>query len=105
MLTLDEVGRRLAWVTSHELNVIVKGDVDGSVEALSDSLIKLSTDRFRLMLSIKALDRFPNQMFHWLLHRMQSSSCFQVRPSNAAKLAEHEGVDIRILLFTMLSKK
>mgnify|MGYP000169949352 CR=1 FL=1 len=47
MLTLDEVGRRLALGDFHELNVIVKGDVDGSVEALSDSLIRLSTEESR----------------------------------------------------------
>ena len=48
MLTLDEVGRRLALGDFHELNVIVKGDVDGSVEALSDSLIKLSTEQVQV---------------------------------------------------------
>ena len=48
LLTLDEVGRRLALGDFHELNVIVKGDVDGSVEALSDSLIKLSTEQVQV---------------------------------------------------------
>ena len=72
MLTLDEVGRRLALGDFHELNIIVKGDVDGSVEALSDSLIKLSTEQIQTLFT-KAWDRFLNRMYPWLLLRMPLS--------------------------------
>ena len=61
-ITLDEIGRRLAIGDFKELNIILKGDVDGSIEALSDSLLKLSTEKYRLMLYIRLLDRSQSQM-------------------------------------------
>jgi len=62
-ITLDEIGRRIAIGNFQELNIIVKGDVDGSVEALSDSLIKLSTPEIELNIFTRLLVRFQNQMF------------------------------------------
>ncbi len=96
MLTLDEVGRRLALGDFHELNVIVKGDVDGSVEALSDSLIKLSTEQIQ----VNVIHKGVGQISESDVSLAEASDAiivgFQVRPSgNAAKLAEQEGVDIR----------
>ncbi len=74
MLTLDEVGRRLALGDFHELNIIVKGDVDGSVEALSDSLIKLSTEQVQVNVIHKGVGLSPNRMYLWLPLRMRLSS-------------------------------
>ena len=96
MLTLDEVGRRLALGDFHELNVIVKGDVDGSVEALSDSLIKLSTEQIQVNVIHKGVGQISEGDVSLAAASDAIIVGFQVRPSgNAAKLAEQEGVDIR----------
>ncbi len=96
MLTLDEVGRRLALGDFHELNVIVKGDVDGSVEALSDSLIKLSTDQVQVNVIHKGVGQISESDVSLAAASDAIIVGFQVRPSGAAaKLAEQEGVDIR----------
>ena len=96
MLTLDEVGRRLALGDFHELNVIVKGDVDGSVEALSDSLIKLSTEQIQVNVIHKGVGQISESDVSLAAAADAIIVGFQLRPSgNAAKLAEQEGVDIR----------
>lgn len=96
MLTLDEVGRRLALGDFHELNVIVKGDVDGSVEALSDSLIKLSTGQVQVNVIHKGVGAISESDVSLAAASDAIIVGFQVRPSGAAaKLAEQEGVDIR----------
>ena len=96
MLTLDEVGRRLALGDFHELNVIVKGDVDGSVEALSDSLIKLSTEQIQVNVIHKGVGQISESDVSLAAASDAIIVGFQVRPSgNAARLAEQEGVDIR----------
>ena len=96
MLTLDEVGRRLALGDFHELNVIVKGDVDGSVEALSDSLIKLSTEQIQVNVIHKGVGQISESDVSLAAASDAIIVGFQVRPSGAAaKLAEQEGVDIR----------
>ena len=96
MLTLDEVGRRLALGDFHELNVIVKGDVDGSVEALSDSLIKLSTEQVQVNVIHKGVGAISESDVSLAAASDAIIVGFQVRPSGAAaKLAESEGVDIR----------
>jgi translation initiation factor IF-2 len=96
MLTLDEVGRRLALGDFHELNVIVKGDVDGSVEALSDSLIKLSTEQIQVNVIHKGVGQISESDVSLAAASDAIIIGFQVRPSNAAaRLAENEGVDIR----------
>ncbi len=96
MLTLDEVGRRLALGDFHELNVIVKGDVDGSVEALSDSLIKLSTAQVQVNVIHKGVGAISESDVSLAAASNAIIIGFQVRPSNAAaRLAENEGVDIR----------
>ena len=96
MLTLDEVGRRLVLGDFHELNVIVKGDVDGSVEALSDSLIKLSTEQIQVNVIHKGVGQISESDVSLAAASDAIIVGFQVRPSgNAAKLAEQEGVDIR----------
>ena len=96
MLTLDEVGRRFALGDVHELNVIVKGDVDGSVEALSDSLIKLSTEQIQVNVIHKGVGQISESDVSLAAASDAIIVGFQVRPSsNAAKLAEQEGVDIR----------
>ena len=95
MLTLDEVGRRLALGDFHELNVIVKGDVDGSVEALSDSLIKLSTEQVQVNVIHKGVGAISESDVSLAAASDAIIVGFQVRPSGAAaKLAEQEGVDI-----------
>ena len=96
MLTLDEVGRRLALGDFHELNIIVKGDVDGSVEALSDSLIKLSTEQVQVNVIHKGVGAISESDVSLAAASDAIIIGFQVRPSNAAaKMAENEGVDIR----------
>ena len=96
MLTLDEVGRRLALGDFHELNIIVKGDVDGSVEALSDSLIKLSTEQIQVNVIHKGVGQISESDVTLAAASNAIIVGFQVRPSNpAGKLAEQEGVDIR----------
>ncbi|MBY0424252.1 MAG: translation initiation factor IF-2 [Cytophagales bacterium] len=95
-ITLDEIGRRLAIGNFKELNVIVKGDVDGSVEALSDSLLKLSTDEIKINIIHKAVGQITDSD---VLLASSSDSviiAFQVRPSaSARKLAEQEQIEIR----------
>ena len=96
LLTLDEVGRRLALGDFHELNLIVKGDVDGSVEALSDSLIKLSTEQVQVNVIHKGVGQISESDVTLAAASDAIIVGFQVRPSSSAgKLAEQEGVDIR----------
>ena len=97
MLTLDEVGRRIALGTFQTLNIIVKGDVDGSIEALSDSLIKLSTETIQINVIHKAVGQISESDVSLAAASDAIIVGFQVRPSvMARKIAENEGVDIRI---------
>ena len=96
-ITLDEIGRRLAIGSFRQLNVIVKGDVDGSVEALSDSLLKLSTSEVQ----VNILHRGVGQISESDVLLASASDAiivgFQVRPSSTAKrLAESEEIEIRL---------
>lgn len=96
-ITLDEIGRRLAIGNFKELNVIVKGDVDGSIEALSDSLLKLSTEEIQVNIIHKSVGQISESDV--LLASASDAIIigFQVRPSqNARKLAEQEQIDIRL---------
>lgn len=95
-ITLDEIGRRIAIGSFKQLNIIVKGDVDGSVEALGDSLIKLSNDE----ILVKVIHKAVGQVTESDVMLASASDAiiigFQVRPSaSARKLAEKEGIDIR----------
>lgn len=97
MLTLDEVGRRIALGSFQELNIIVKGDVDGSIEALSDSLIKLSTENIQVNVIHKAVGQISESDVSLAEASNAIIIGFQVRPSASARhLAEQEGVDIRL---------
>ncbi|MCB0788088.1 MAG: translation initiation factor IF-2, partial [Flavobacteriales bacterium] len=96
-ITLDEIGRRLAIGDFQELNIIVKGDVDGSVEALTDSLLKLSTEQIKVNVIHKAVG--PIAESDVLLATASDAIIigFQVRPTpGARKLAESEEIDIRL---------
>lgn len=96
-ITLDEIGRRLAIGNFKELNVIIKGDVDGSIEALSDSLLKLSTPEIQVNVIHKSVGQISESDV--LLASASDAIIigFQVRPSqNARKLAEQEQIDIRM---------
>lgn len=96
-ITLDEIGRRLAVGNFKELNVIVKGDVDGSVEALSDSLLKLSTEEVQVNIIHKAVGQISESDV--LLASASDAIIlgFQVRPSGGArKIAENEEIEIRL---------
>ena len=96
-VTLDEIGRRLAIGDFKELNIIVKGDVDGSVEALSDTLIKLSTEKIQVNVIHKSVGQISESDV--LLASASDAIIvgFQVRPSGTArKLAEKEEIDIRL---------
>jgi translation initiation factor IF-2 len=94
-ITLDEIGRRIAIGNFQELNIIVKGDVDGSVEALSDSLIKLSTPEIQLNVIHKAVGQISESDILLAAASNAIVVGFQVRPSlNARKLAEQEEIDI-----------
>ncbi|MDO6391988.1 translation initiation factor IF-2 [Pontibacter sp. BT731] len=96
-ITLDEIGRRLAIGTFKELNVIVKGDVDGSVEALADSLLKLSTAEVQVNIINKGVGAISESDV--LLASASDAIIigFQVRPSqNARRLAEQEQIDVRL---------
>lgn len=96
-ITLDEIGRRIAIGNFQELNVIVKGDVDGSVEALSDSLIKLSTQEIQVNVIHKAVGQISESDILLAAASNAIIIGFQVRPSlNARKLAEKEQIDIRL---------
>lgn len=97
MLTLDEVGRRIALGNFQTLNIIVKGDVDGSIEALSDSLIKLSTETIQVNVIHKAVGQISESDVSLAAASDAIIVGFQVRPSvMARKVAENEGVDIRL---------
>ena len=97
MLTLDEVGRRIALGNFQTLNIIVKGDMDGSIEALSDSLIKLSTETIQINVIHKAVGQISESDVSLAAASDAIIVGFQVRPSvTARKVAENEGVDIRI---------
>ncbi len=96
-LTLDEIGRRLALGDFKELNIILKGDVDGSIEALSDSLQKLSTDSIQVNIIHKAVGQISESDILLATASDAIVVGFQVRPSlSARKLAEKEQIDIRL---------
>ncbi len=96
-ITLDEIGRRIAIGNFQELNIIVKGDVDGSIEALSDSLIKLSTPEIQLNVIHKAVGQISESDILLAAASNAIIVGFQVRPSlNARRLAEKEEIDIRL---------
>ena len=96
-MTLEEIGRRIAIGNFKELNVIVKGDVDGSVEALSDSLIKLSTEEVRVNVIHKAVGAISESDVLLAAASDAVIIGFQVRPSTGArKLAEKEEIEIRL---------
>ena len=96
-LTLDEVARRQALGSFQELNIIVKGDVDGSIEALSDSLIKLSTPEIQVNVIHKAVGAISESDVSLAAASDAIIIGFQVRPSQAARRqAEQEGVEIRL---------
>ncbi len=96
-ITLDEIGRRIAIGNFQELNIIVKGDVDGSVEALSDSLIKLSTPEIQLNIIHKAVGQISESDVLLAAASNAIIVGFQVRPSvSARRLAEKEEIDVRL---------
>jgi len=96
-ITLEEIGRRLAIGNFKELNVIVKGDVDGSIEALSDSLIKLSNEEIQVNVIHKAVGQISESDIMLAAASNAVIIGFQVRPSvNARKLAEKEEIQIRL---------
>jgi translation initiation factor IF-2 len=96
-ITLDEIGRRIAIGDFKELNIIVKGDVDGSVEALADSLLKLSTNEVQVNVIHKSVGAVTETDVMLASASNAVIVAFQVRPSaNARKLAEKEQIDIRI---------
>lgn len=95
--TLDEIGRRIALGNFQELNIIVKGDVDGSIEALSDSFLKLSTEEIQVNVIHKAVGQISESDVMLATASNAIIVGFQVRPSLAArKLAEKEGIEIRL---------
>ena len=96
-ITLDEIGRRIALGGFQEINVIVKGDVDGSIEALSDSLQQLSTDEIKVNIIQKAVGQISESDVMLAAASDAIIIGFQVRPSlQARKLAENEQIDIRL---------
>ena len=96
-ITLDEIGRRLAIGNFKELNVIVKGDVDGSVEALADSLLKLSNPEIQVNVIMKGVGQISESDVNLASASNAIIIGFQVRPSvSARKLAENEEIDIRL---------
>lgn len=96
-ITLDEIGRRLAIGNFKELNIIVKGDVDGSIEALADSLLKLSTPEIQVNILHKSVGQISESDVVLASASDAIIIGFQVRPSlSARKLAEHEQIDIRL---------
>ncbi|MCY7350457.1 MAG: translation initiation factor IF-2 [Cytophagaceae bacterium] len=95
-ITLEEIGRRKAIGTFKELNVIVKGDVDGSVEALSDSLLKLSTEEVQVRIIHKGVGQVSESDVLLASTSDAIVVAFQVRPSvNARRIAEQEQIEIR----------
>ncbi|HOY30387.1 MAG TPA: translation initiation factor IF-2 [Bacteroidales bacterium] len=106
-ITLDEIGRRIAIGDFKELNIIVKGDVDGSIEALSDSLLKLSNEEVQVNVIHKSVGQITESDV--LLASASNAIIigFQVRPSlSARKLAEHEQIDIRLysIIYTAINE-
>ena len=96
-ITLEEIGRRIAIGNFQELNVIIKGDVDGSIEALSDSLIKLSTEEIHVNVIHKAVGAISESDVLLAAASNAIIIRFQVRPSaNARKLADNEEIEIRL---------
>ncbi len=96
-ITLDEIGRRIAIGNFQEVNIVVKGDVDGSIEALSDSLIKLSTEEIQVNIIHKGVGQISETDVMLAVASNAIIVGFQVRPSmNARKLAEKEEIDIRL---------
>lgn len=96
-ITLDEIGRRLAIGDFKELNIIIKGDVDGSIEALSDSLQKLSTDQVQVNVIHKSVGQISESDVMLAAASEAVIIGFQVRPSQSArKIAEREQIDIRL---------
>ncbi len=96
-LTLEEIGRRLAIGDFQELNIILKGDVDGSIEALSDSLLKLSTEQIQINIIHKAVGQISDSDVLLASTSQAIIIGFQVRPSNSARrLADIESVDVRL---------
>jgi translation initiation factor IF-2 len=95
-ITLDEIGRRIAIGNFKELNVIIKGDVDGSIEALADSIIKLSTEEIQVNVIHKAVGQISESDVMLATASDAIIIGFQVRPSlNARKIAEKEHIEIR----------
>lgn len=96
-ITLDEIGRRIAIGNFQELNIVLKGDVDGSIEALSDSLIKLSTEQIQVNIIHKAVGQISESDILLAAASNAIVIGFQVRPSlGARRLAEKEEIDIRM---------
>ncbi len=96
-ITLDEIGRRLSLGNFKELNIIVKGDVDGSIEALADSLLKLSTEEIQVNIIHKSVGAITESDVLLASASEAIIVGFQVRPSvNARKLAEKEEIEIRL---------
>ncbi|MDD3789035.1 MAG: translation initiation factor IF-2 [Petrimonas sp.] len=107
LLTLDDIGRRIAIGNFQQLNIIVKGDVDGSVEALSDSLIRLSTPEIQVNVIHKAVGQISESDVTLAAASDAIIIGFQVRPSlSARKEAEKEGVDIRLysIIYTAIEE-
>jgi translation initiation factor IF-2 len=106
-ITLDEIGRRLALGNFKELNVIIKGDVDGSVEALSDSLQKLSTEEIAVRVILKGVGQISESDVVLATASDAVMIGFNVRPSQQAnKLAEAEGVEIKLysIIYTAIDE-
>lgn len=106
-ITLDEIGRRIAIGDFKQLNIIVKGDVDGSVEALSDSLLKLSTPEVQLQVIHKSVGQITESDVLLASASEAIIVGFQVRPSlSARKLAEQEQIDIRLysIIYTAINE-
>jgi translation initiation factor IF-2 len=106
-ITLEEIGRRIAIGDFKELNIIVKGDVDGSIEALSDSLLKLSTEQVQVNVIHKSVGAVTESDVLLASASNAIIIAFQVRPSpGARKLAEHEQIDIRIysIIYTAINE-
>jgi translation initiation factor IF-2 len=106
-ITLDEIGRRIAIGDFKELNIIVKGDVDGSVEALSDSLLKLSTNQVQVNVIHKSVGQVTESDVLLASASNAIIVAFQVRPSHSSrKLAEQEQIDIRTysIIYTAINE-
>jgi translation initiation factor IF-2 len=106
-ITLDEIGRRLALGNFKELNLIIKGDVDGSVEALSDSLQKLSTDEIAVRVVHKGVGQISESDVNLATASDAILIGFNVRPSSqAAKVAENEGLEIKLysIIYTAIDE-